>query len=60
MDLQDVVVFAKQLWVLWLGLLFLGIVVWAYWPSRRRRREMERNARIPLDDDDASDGAGGR
>lgn len=60
MDLQELVVFAKSLWVVWLGLLFIGIVVWAFWPSRKRKAEMEHNARIPLEDDDASDRAGGR
>ena len=28
---------------------FVAVVIATYWPSRRR--EMERNARIPLDDD---------
>ncbi|MDX1711160.1 MAG: cbb3-type cytochrome c oxidase subunit 3 [Rhodovibrionaceae bacterium] len=47
--LEEIVYWARQLWVLWLMLLFLGIVVWAYWPGRRKR--MQEHARIPLEDD---------
>lgn len=39
----------KQLWTVWLVLLFIGICAWALWPSRRQ--EMERHARIPLEDE---------
>lgn len=39
----------KQLWVLWFALLFLGIVVWAFWPGNKAR--LEAQGRIPLDDD---------
>ena len=34
----------------WVMLLFIGIVAWAFWPKRRRR--LEAHGRIPLDDDD--------
>ena len=40
-----------QLWILWAFLLFSGIVIWAFWPSRGK--EMEHCARIPLDDEEA-------
>lgn len=39
----------KQLWLIWLVLLFLGIVVWVMWPSHRQR--FERAARIPFEED---------
>lgn len=47
----------KQLWVVWLMALFAGIVLWVYWPSRRR--EMEDNARIPFRDEGNNDGRQG-
>lgn len=34
---------------------FLAIVLWVYSPSRRER--FERDARLPVDDDGAEDGA---
>ena len=40
---------ANAFWPLWLMTLFLGIVVWVYWPSRKE--ELEAHGRIPLDDD---------
>lgn len=40
----------RELWVVWLVLLFLGIVAWTYWPSRRDR--LERHGRIPFDQKD--------
>ena len=39
----------RSLWVLWLMLIFIGIVVWAFWPGRKKK--LERAARIPLEDD---------
>jgi cytochrome c oxidase cbb3-type subunit 4 len=41
----------RALWVVWLMLLFIGIVVWVYWPSRRRRAEMQDRANIPFRDE---------
>jgi cytochrome c oxidase cbb3-type subunit 4 len=40
----------RQVWVVWLVLLFLGIVAWVYWPGRKPK--MDRDARIPLEDDE--------
>ena len=40
----------RSLWVVWLMVLFVGIVAWVYWP--KRKREMEEHGRIPLKDDD--------
>ena len=41
---------AASLWVVWLMALFIGMVVWVFWPSRKRRLESYGN--IPLDDED--------
>jgi cbb3-type cytochrome oxidase subunit 3 len=38
-------------------LVFVGVVVWTFWPGRRR--EMEAASRLPLDDGDG-DGAAPR
>jgi cytochrome c oxidase cbb3-type subunit 4 len=46
----------RELWLVWLVLLFVGIVVWVMWPGRRRK--LESHARIPLDDDDPKPGPG--
>lgn len=48
--MQELYAFIKQLWVLWLLLLFVGIVVWAYWP--KRKAEMEEHGKIPFKDQD--------
>jgi len=40
----------RSLWLVWLMVLFIGIVAWVYWP--KRKREMEDHAKIPLRDDD--------
>jgi len=37
----------RSLWVVWLMLIFLGIVGWAFWPRNRGRFEAQ--ARLPLD-----------
>ena len=39
----------RSIWVLWLGFLFIGIVIWAMWPSNRAK--FESHGRIPLKDD---------
>ena len=41
----------RSLWVVWLMLIFIGIVVWAFWPGRRTKKKMEHAARIPLEDE---------
>lgn len=40
----------RNLWSVWLMVLFLGIVAWAYWPTRKRRSEMHDHAQIPFRD----------
>jgi cytochrome c oxidase cbb3-type subunit 4 len=39
----------SQLWSVWSGLIFGGILVWALWPSRRTR--LQNHALIPLADE---------
>lgn len=48
--LQELNQFMRPFWVVWMMLLFLGIVAWALWP--KRKSEMEKHARIPLEGDD--------
>lgn len=52
MTLSELSELARAWWGAWLMLLFAGIVVWALWPSERRKQDMRRNAMIPLRDDD--------
>jgi cytochrome c oxidase cbb3-type subunit 4 len=47
--MQGLVELARSFWGVWLMLLFVGIVVWTMWPSRKRK--LERQARIPFEDD---------
>ena len=39
----------RSLWTVWFCLLFAGIAVWVYWPTRRE--EHAEHGRIPLKDD---------
>jgi cytochrome c oxidase cbb3-type subunit 4 len=41
--------FLRSLWVVWLILIFLGIVAWAFWPGNRKR--FKRDADIPFRED---------
>ena len=50
MSLHDIYHVASQLWVVWLLLLFIGIVVWVYLP--RNRKQMAEMANLPLRDDE--------
>jgi len=50
MDFAAIYDVLRSFWVVWLMALFLGIVAWAFWPSRKAR--MERHGKIPLKDDD--------
>jgi cytochrome c oxidase cbb3-type subunit 4 len=40
----------RSFWLVWLILLFVGIVAWVYWPSHKQR--LESFGRIPLQDED--------
>ena len=50
MSLHDIYQFAAQLWVVWLVLLFVGIIVWVYLPRNRNR--LNAMADLPLRDDE--------
>lgn len=50
MDLTELYTVARSLWVVWLMILFAGIVWWVYRPKNRRR--FEEASRIPLREDD--------
>ena len=39
-------------WVILFMAIFIGIVVWAMWPSRRQKRRMEDHADIPFREDE--------
>lgn len=46
---------AEALYPVWVMLfmgIFIAIVVWAFWPSRRQKRRMEDHADIPFRNDD--------
>lgn len=45
--------FFRSFWVVWLGLIFLGIVAYALWPGNRKK--FEEAAQIPLTDEDGTD-----
>ena len=47
--MEDALGWLRSLWLVWLVLLFVGIVAYVFWPGRRRR--MESHGRIPLEDD---------
>lgn len=49
MDLAELYETVRSLWVVWLMLLFLGIVFWAFRPKNKKR--FEEDARIPFKDD---------
>ncbi|MFO1038285.1 MAG: cbb3-type cytochrome c oxidase subunit 3 [Geminicoccaceae bacterium] len=40
----------RQFWQVWLFLLFVGIVIWVYWPGRKK--EMDDDAMIPFRDEE--------
>jgi len=51
MDFDEVYQWLRSLWLVWLLVLFGGIVVWVMWP--RRKKELEAQAKIPFKDDDS-------
>jgi cytochrome c oxidase cbb3-type subunit 4 len=50
MDLISLYPLLRSLWVVWFMMLFIGIVAWALWPSRRQK--LEDLGRIPLRGDE--------
>ncbi len=49
MSLAEIYQVAARLWVLWLVLLFVGIIGWTFLP--RNRKHMKDAAKIPFDGD---------
>lgn len=48
--MTEIANFLASLWGLWMMLIFVGIIAWAFWPGSKRR--LERHGEIPLRDDD--------
>jgi cbb3-type cytochrome oxidase subunit 3 len=48
--MDDFYSFIKSLWVVWMMVLFVGIVIWVFLPRNRGR--FRQAAEIPLDDDE--------
>lgn len=48
--MEELIVWAKSLWVVWLMLIFLGIVFWAFRPKNKRR--FESYGEIPFREDE--------
>lgn len=53
MSLESIASIAQQLWLVWLFLLFVGIIFFAVRPKNKER--FEEAAMIPLRDDDQGD-----
>lgn len=49
MDFDSIYRLLRSLWLVWLIVLFLGIVAWVMWP--KRKKELEDQAQIPFKDD---------
>jgi cytochrome c oxidase cbb3-type subunit 4 len=49
MDLDGVYRLLREFWVVWMMILFLGIVFWAYRPKNKKK--FDEAAQIPLKDD---------
>ncbi len=58
MSLEAIREFFASVWGLWLMAVFIGIVVWAFWPRNRKR--FEEASRIPLRDDEPRPRDGGQ
>ncbi len=50
--LRDLVDAIYPIWIVMFVGVFVGIVAWAYWPSRRRKQQMKDYASIPFKDKD--------
>ncbi|MBF0625216.1 MAG: cbb3-type cytochrome c oxidase subunit 3 [Magnetococcales bacterium] len=49
MEFETINRLAKEFALVWFFLLFVGIVLWAFWPGNRKR--FEQAGRMALDDD---------
>lgn len=52
MTLDTILETARSLWGLWLMLVFLSIVAWAFWPGNSRK--FEGHGQIPFKDEGRS------
>jgi cytochrome c oxidase cbb3-type subunit 4 len=50
MSVESLPELLRPMWLVWLSVIFLGIVVWAFWP--RNRAKLEGYGAIPLRDDE--------
>lgn len=50
MEFNALVLFSKQFALVWFFLLFVGILIWAFWPGNKKK--FEDAGRMILDDDD--------
>lgn len=50
MGFEEIYEWLRSFWVVWLMALFIGIVLWVYGP--KRKKDMEKHSRIPLEDGD--------
>ncbi len=50
MDINEIYSLLASAWNVWFTAVFVGIVVWAFWPKRRER--LEQYGSIPLQNDD--------
>lgn len=49
MTFDDIYTFAREWWVVWFMALFLGIIIWAFLPSKKD--EFEKASKLPLEED---------
>lgn len=52
MDIQAIADTLYPVWVVLFVILFVAIVAWTWWPSRRQKERMEDHANIPFRDED--------
>lgn len=51
--MAEIAEFLRSIWGLWLMIIFLGIVAWAFWPKNKDR--LNSYGAMPLRDDDHDD-----
>jgi cytochrome c oxidase cbb3-type subunit 4 len=49
MDIATLYPILRSVWVVWFMVVFVGIVVWAFWPARKTK--LDDHGSIPLRDD---------
>ncbi|MBF0137322.1 MAG: cbb3-type cytochrome c oxidase subunit 3 [Magnetococcus sp. DMHC-1] len=58
MTFATIDLFAKQFTLVWFFIIFLIIIIWAFWPGNRKR--FEKAGRMALDDDDQPEPSTGK